>query len=71
MLAGATEFPNAGSYCLLLSPAPPASATASWGPHQQEEIRGPQLVRIIGRFIDQGGMDRFLISLPLRAGAAS
>ena len=67
MLAGATEYPNAGSYALLLCPAPPGTATAGWGP-QQEEIKGPQLVRIIRTPINPDGL--FLVSLPLVDGAS-
>lgn len=60
MLAGATEFPQVGSYALLLSPAPPGSASASWGPEAQGDNQGPQLVRI-----HRVAPDGFAISLPL------
>lgn len=66
MLNGATEFPQAGSYGLLLSPRPPGSATAGWGPETGGTITGPQLVRIIRRFPDRS----VLVSLPLVDGAS-
>lgn len=65
MLNGATQFPHAGSYCLLLSPAPPAQQRQAGDP-QPEEIKGPQLVRIIRHFLDRTA----LVSLPLLDGAS-
>lgn len=67
MLDGATEFPNVGSYALLLSPAPPAQHRQAGDPNQ-EEVTGPQLVRIL-RFNPQLSTDAF-VSLPLREGAS-
>lgn len=77
MLSGATEFPQAGSYALLLSPAPPVQRRQAGDP-QQEETQGPQLVRIIrllppgtppsGQPAAPGGW-RALVSLPLVADA--
>lgn len=75
MLSGATDFPQAGSYGLLLSPAPPAQRRQAGDP-KQEEYEGPQLVRIIRSWpqVRGSGVDpsnpEILVSLPLVDGAS-
>lgn len=64
-MLGLSDFPFAGSFGLMLDPAPPVQQRQVGGPGF--DVEGPQLVRIIRPPAAPGGL--YLVSLPLRDGA--